>query len=179
MKKLITVIALLMVISTINCNKTNSVNSNENPTGVVTVSPTATPVSNSSPNPSSTHELGQEDSQDKSTDEGNTEEVHFKPGKNSATFRNIVARGTTDGYIVKAHDGQIMTVNIKAIQESKNPELKKNIAFDILNDNDKGKPLNDKPSNNWSGKLPVTGDYIISINGAPGNVEYILDIKVE
>ena len=92
---------------------------------------------------------------------GKTTVVRFRKGGTSATYENSVVRGDRDTYILGASAGQLMSVEISALEN--------NAVFDIKAPN--GRTLASEVRD-WSGQLPVNGKYRITVGGTRGNATY-------
>lgn len=105
---------------------------------------------------------------------GVNKRVRFPRGANATTIAGSVIRGDRDRYLIGARAGQKMTVKISAEEQ--------NAVFQIY------QPGNSKTlagagegqdATDWSGSLPVTGDYTIVVGGTRGNATYKLNVKIE
>jgi hypothetical protein len=98
--------------------------------------------------------------------------IHFAQGRSSAIIEDAVIRGERNRYVLGARAGQRMVVRISA--------LEKNSAFAITRPD--GKPLRgaeeERDVTSWSGKLPVSGDYTITVGGTRGNATYRLRVTI-
>ena len=105
--------------------------------------------------------------------ESTAKRVRFERGRSSAVLKGAVVRGTRDRYVVGAKAGQTLTVSIASVE--------RNAVFEIKQPN--GPYLKDAAEGNdamkWSGKLPVSGDYIVSVGGTRGNATYSLRIAIK
>jgi hypothetical protein len=102
--------------------------------------------------------------------------LHFAPGKNSAMVSGDIVRGDSDRYLIRVHAGQVMTVNISALED--------NAAFDILEPKARGtkkeKDITGKSDlTKWSGSLAKNGQYQIIVSGTRGNTSYKLRVTVK
>ncbi len=113
--------------------------------------------------------------------------IFFATGSSRGTVGGHVLRGERDLYSLAAKVGQIMTVTITAPDD--------NAVFQIYEpgtkvdrDSDgilefKGKALpaaNDgDDTTRWTGRLPLTGTYLIVIGSTRGNARYSMDVKIE
>jgi hypothetical protein len=105
--------------------------------------------------------------------EGVNKRVRFAPGHSSTVVKNAVVRGTRDRYVVGAKTGQTMTVSIRALEH--------NAVFSIAQPGGKYLPraTEESDATKWSGKLPVSGDYVIEVGGTRGNANYSLTIAIK
>lgn len=97
--------------------------------------------------------------------------VRFPRGSTSVTLEGGVVREDRDEYLVGARAGQKMTVHITSVED--------NAEIGIY------KPGSNKPLHgayevkDWSGKLPVSGTYLIEVGGTRGNASYTLKVTIE
>ncbi len=103
---------------------------------------------------------------------GRTQKVRFARGRTTAVLKGAVVRGTQDQYILGARRSQTMTVHITS--------LEKNAVFAILGPDataltgaEEGADATD-----WTGELPLTGDYSIWVGPTRGNATYTLEVTV-
>lgn len=94
--------------------------------------------------------------------------VRFARGRTSTVIHNSVVRGTRDNYIVGARSGQTMIVHVAASE--------KNAVFDIYTPG--GSDTLAREATDWSGRLPKSGDYVISVGGTRGNATYSLELTI-
>lgn len=94
--------------------------------------------------------------------------VRFPRGRTSTVIHNSVLRGTRDNYILGARAGQRMIVHVAARE--------KNAVFDIHTPG--GGDTLAREATDWSGRLPETGDYLISVGGTRGNATYTLELTI-
>lgn len=94
--------------------------------------------------------------------------VKFPRGRTSTVISDSVVRGTRDNYILGARSGQKMTVRITSRED--------NAVFDIYTPGD-GETLAQEATD-WSGRLPVSGDYTVSVGGTRGNASYKLELMI-
>lgn len=98
--------------------------------------------------------------------------IRFAPGKDSATIKESVIRGTRDIYLLNAQQGQTMIVKIVSLEN--------NAVFDVAappNRVGQRRSLK-REAISWSGTLPQTGDYQIVIGTTRGNASYRLQVTV-
>jgi hypothetical protein len=96
-----------------------------------------------------------------------TRRIRFEPGTDSAVLENSVVRGTRDTYILRANRRQRITVNITSEED--------NAVFDIKAPN--GRTLSQE-STDYTGVLPITGDYRIVVGGTRGNATYTMTVTI-
>lgn len=101
-----------------------------------------------------------------------TKRIHFKPGTNSAIINTSVLRGTRDIYLLGAQTGQTMTVKIESLEN--------NALFDVEAPPTKSgqRRVLRAGVTSWSGKLPDSGDYQITIGSTRGNASYRLTVTI-
>ena len=102
-----------------------------------------------------------------------TRRIYFKPGEDSTTIRTAVVRGTRDIYLLGAAKGQVMTVQIKSLEN--------NALFDV-----EAPPTSSgyrrvltEGAASWSGRLPATGDYQLTVGSTRGNATYQLFVRIQ
>jgi hypothetical protein len=103
---------------------------------------------------------------------GKTQRVRFARGRTTAVLKGAVVRGTQDRYILGARSGQMMIVHITSRE--------KNAVFAILGPDatalegaEEGTDATD-----WTGTLPVNGDYSIWVSPTRGNATYTLEVTI-
>lgn len=102
-----------------------------------------------------------------------TRRIKFARGKSSATVAHAVLRDEVIKHLVRAGEGQRMTVKISAIED--------NAAFIITTPSGEflagAGEFDDQTS--WSGALPESGDYTIEVGSTRGNATYRLTVAVK
>ena len=105
--------------------------------------------------------------------DGVRKRLKFAKGRSATTVSGAVIRGDQDTYIIGARKGQTMRVKITS--------LEKNAVFDVKDAN--GNYLQDAGESddapNWTGDLPSTGDYEITVSGTRGNATYKLTVSIK
>jgi hypothetical protein len=103
---------------------------------------------------------------------GKTQRVRFPKGRTTAVLKGSVVRGTQDRYILGARSGQTMTVHITA--------LEKNAVFVILGPDATALEGTEEGADttDWSGELPLSGDYSIWVGPTRGNASYTLEVTI-
>ncbi|HXG95022.1 MAG TPA: hypothetical protein VNN73_21965 [Blastocatellia bacterium] len=102
--------------------------------------------------------------------------------RSPATVRGFIGGESHDSYVIRARKGQIMTVQISWRREH-DTDLGGNHAEFFISQSpglDSGPVDFGKDSNNgkrWSGKIPLTGDYYISVTAHP-TAHYTLRVTV-
>ncbi|HKS28815.1 MAG TPA: hypothetical protein VJS44_13405 [Pyrinomonadaceae bacterium] len=99
---------------------------------------------------------------------GQTRRVRFPKGRNSVVLKGAAVRGTQDRYILRAGQGQTMTLRITSTED--------NAVFDVVPPGG-GQPLASEQME-WTGELPTTGDYTIVVGGTRGNATYSLQVTI-
>jgi hypothetical protein len=97
-----------------------------------------------------------------------TRRVRFARGRTTTFIKDAVVRGTRDRYVLRAQAGQTLTVHITSLED--------NAVFDVLMPG--GRRTLAQESNDWTGELPRSGDYTISVGGTRGNATYTLEITI-
>ncbi|MBS2034505.1 hypothetical protein JST97_05945 [bacterium] len=93
--------------------------------------------------------------------------IHFDRGKFSKTVHGAVVRGTTEKFWVGAGKGQKMTVRIRSLEN--------NAVFQVVGD---GGELSKPEQTQWSGTLPIKGDYLIEVGPTRGNATFDLTVEI-
>ena len=103
---------------------------------------------------------------------GKVQRVRFARGRTTAVLRGAVVRGTQDRYILGARAGQTMIVHVTSRE--------KNAVFTILGPDatalegaEEGTDATD-----WTGTLPLNGDYSIWVGPTRGNATYTLEVTI-
>ena len=98
----------------------------------------------------------------------------FPHGKTSTTVKGDVIRGDRDAYLIKVRSGQVMSVQVSALES--------NAAFSIYEpkaeDAIPGTEEENDPTE-WNGTLNKTGEYRIVVGGTRGNASYTLRVTVK
>lgn len=98
----------------------------------------------------------------------------FAHGKTSTTVKGDVIRGDRDAYLIKARSGQVMSVQLSALES--------NAAFSIYEPKSEDAIPGTEEENDptaWSGTLNKTGEYRIVVGGTRGNTSYTLRVTVK
>jgi hypothetical protein len=107
-----------------------------------------------------------------SAQNGKVKRVRFARGRTTAVLKGAVVRGTQDRYILGARAGQPMIVHITS--------LEKNAVFVILGPD--GTALQGAEegtdATDWSGTLPMSGDFSIWVGPTRGNATYTLEATI-
>ena len=103
---------------------------------------------------------------------GKTQRVRFARGRTTAVLKGAVVRGTTDRYILGASRGQTMLVHITSRE--------KNAVFTILGPDGTALPGTDEgvDATDFSGELPLNGDYSVWVSPTRGNATYTLEVTI-
>ena len=97
--------------------------------------------------------------------------IQFAPGAVSKTIAGNVQAPNRNRYVLRALAGQEMTVEIAS------PGQVVNFAVSGVDDGQPYKRL-DNEDRFWSGSLPATQDYLITVVTANGNPDYLLTVTV-
>jgi hypothetical protein len=103
---------------------------------------------------------------------GKTQRVKFARGRTTAVLRGAVVRGTQDRYILGARGGQTMIVHITSRE--------KNAVFTILGPDATALAGTEEgvDATDWTGELPLSGDYSIWVSPSRGNATYTLEVTI-
>jgi hypothetical protein len=103
---------------------------------------------------------------------GKTKRVRFARGRTTAILKGAVVRGTQDRYILGARAGQTMIVHVSSRE--------KNAVFTILDPGGTALAGTDDglDAMDWTGELPLSGDYSIWVSPTRGNVTYTLEVTI-
>jgi len=99
------------------------------------------------------------------------QQIQFAPGAVSKTIASNVQAPNRNRYVLRAMAGQEMTVEIAS------PGQVVNFAVSGVDDGQPYKRL-DNEDRFWSGSLPATQDYLITVVTANGNPAYLLTVTV-
>jgi len=101
-----------------------------------------------------------------------TQRVRFARGRTTAVLNGAVVRGTRDRYILGARAGQTMIVHITSRE--------KNAVFTILGPDAAALEGTEEGADatDWTGELPLNGDYTIWVGPTRGNATYTLEITI-
>lgn len=103
---------------------------------------------------------------------GKTKRVRFPRGRTTAVLQGAVVRGTNDRYILGARRGQTMIVHVSSRE--------KNAVFTILGPDATALQGTDDglDATDWTGELPLSGDYSIWVSPTRGNATYTLEVTI-
>lgn len=109
---------------------------------------------------------------DDPTPKGKTQRVRFARGRTTAVLHGAVVRGTRDRYILGARAGQTMIVHISSRE--------KNAVFTILGPDATALDGTEEGADatDWTGELPMSGDYSIWVGPTRGNATYTLEVTI-
>jgi hypothetical protein len=103
---------------------------------------------------------------------GKVQRVRFARGRTTAVLKGAVVRGTQDRYILGARGGQTMIVHITSSE--------KKAVFAILGPD--GTALQGAEegtdATDWTGTLPMSGDFSIWVGPTRGNATYTLEVTI-
>jgi hypothetical protein len=97
-----------------------------------------------------------------------TRRVRFARGRTTKVINDAVVRATRDRYILGARAGQTLIVHITSLEN--------NAVFDIYAPG--GRRTLAEETTDWTGELPRSGDYVISVGGTRGNATYRLEVSI-
>lgn len=97
-----------------------------------------------------------------------TERVNFAQGATAAVLAGAVIRAERKTYLLNAGQGQVMNVEITALED--------NAVFEILSP---GGSFLASEAKTFTGKLPATGDYQIIVSGTRGNATYEMTVEIK
>jgi len=103
---------------------------------------------------------------------GKTQRVRFPRGRTTAVLKGAAVRGTQDRYILGARGGQTMIVHISSRE--------KNAVFAILGPDATALPGAEEGTDamDWTGTLPMSGDFSIWVGPTRGNATYTLQVTI-
>jgi hypothetical protein len=108
---------------------------------------------------------------------GKEQRVRFQKGRTTAILKGKLPREAADydAYVLRARAGQRLIVHLAA---GDSQAYIKVFSLDLGPAEDMLTPEEDDIIQDWSGKLPVSGDYSVQVytNGAGGN--YTLEVTV-
>ncbi|MDQ7090179.1 MAG: hypothetical protein Q9M50_05970 [Methylococcales bacterium] len=115
-----------------------------------------------------------------------SEIIRFAKGASSAAYKKNMLKGKSHYYYFTAREGQMLNLDL-ASQENNatfsiyKPFYRLTEADDVVEV--KGEILNGKKSayqmKHWLGEVPISGQYLIVIEGSRGNVAYNLQIFIK
>jgi hypothetical protein len=96
--------------------------------------------------------------------------VKFPRGRTTAILKGTLSPDMPRHYALKAHAGQTMTVHLASPG--------RNARFTIY-PSGQAHPLDDaKDLRDWSGELPDSGDYVITVMPVRGRASYTLEVAI-
>ena len=99
--------------------------------------------------------------------------LRFPRGRNTAVVKGLVGGEVTDYYLVRARAGQ------RLIARATSPLRRTQVNVSWAADDAQ---LADEPERSdltrWEGRVPRTGDYLITVNVYPGGEQYTLRVTV-
>lgn len=103
---------------------------------------------------------------------GKTQRVRFARGRTTAILKGAVVRGTQDRYILGASAGQIMIVHMSSRE--------KNAVLTILGPDGAALEGTEEglDATDWTGELPLSGNYSIWVSPSRGNATYTLEVTI-
>ena len=97
-----------------------------------------------------------------------TRRVRFARGRTTKVINDAVVRATRDRYILGARAGQTLIVHITSLEN--------NAVFDIYAPGRRRTLAQE--TTDWTGELPRSGDYVISVGPTRGNATYTLEVTI-
>ncbi|MBX3000998.1 MAG: LysM peptidoglycan-binding domain-containing protein [Caldilineaceae bacterium] len=95
--------------------------------------------------------------------------IQFARGETSATVTGGIIVGEQARYILGARSGQTMVINISSVEN--------NAVITVAAPN--GQILSAADARSWSGVLPQTGDYLVTVGSVRGNASYNLVVTIQ
>ena len=92
------------------------------------------------------------------------------PVGSSVTRIRTVAEGVQDRYTVRAEAGQVMQVTVTSDETS--------AGFILTAPNGDTLTRPDVLTTEWSGTLPATGDYLLTVSGSGGSATYRMEVEI-
>ncbi|MFH0924072.1 MAG: hypothetical protein V1872_00310 [bacterium] len=116
---------------------------------------------------------------------GIKKEIKFSKGSSLATIEESVIRGERDLYYLTAKAGQIITVDISALEDNAVFTIFKPGAivtvedgFTEINGEAMPKATETDDAKIWKGHFPISGEYLIVVGGTRGSATYKLKISI-
>lgn len=100
--------------------------------------------------------------------------IEFKPGTNSATINDAIRDSVQAEYVLAAKKGQRLIIRLTSVPS-------KSVVFDLKAPDDADLGLEYDANYDYSGVLPATGDYLITVvrpTTSPGKSAYRMVITV-
>ena len=101
---------------------------------------------------------------------GRPRRVRFEEGRISAAVEGKVARGSVQRYVVRGEAGEGMVVNLASPGRGARFDIRPARGRAALRDG-AGVTL-------WGGRLPATGDYVISVYTRRRESSYVLEVII-
>lgn len=98
---------------------------------------------------------------------GTFEDVVFDRGATSSTRDGAVVRGTTNGYALRASEGQTMTVSASALEDNAVLTIFAPSGYRLSEGTDW-----------WQGILPESGEYTVWVSSSRGNATYTVSFEI-
>ena len=97
--------------------------------------------------------------------------VRFPRGRTTTVLKGTIVNDAMNQYLLSARAGQTMSVHVTS------PRGK--AQFDVFPRNDRqGLADSAEDVKDWEGKLPQSGDYVISVYSTGGNTRYTLEVTI-
>jgi len=97
--------------------------------------------------------------------------VRFPRGRTTMVLKGSLLNNASKEYLLSARAGQTMSVHVTSPQGR--------AWFDVYPRSDRsGLPDSAEDTKDWEGKLPKSGDYVISVYTEDGNTRYTLEVTI-
>ncbi|MEZ4662760.1 MAG: LysM peptidoglycan-binding domain-containing protein [Caldilineaceae bacterium] len=104
--------------------------------------------------------------------QGTTERIQFAAGATAATVTNYTSAIEPRSYLLNARAGQTMTVALSVDNA--------NVYITVRNPSGENLAGSDGPIHNWTGVLPINGDYIVEVlNPGTGLANFSLTVTIQ
>ena len=107
-----------------------------------------------------------------------TKPLKFSAGASSATVSGALVRGDEDQWTVGARKGQQLTASVSALEQNAVITIYKPGWKKDADGHPTGATVKVEATR-WSGALPASGDYLISVDGTRGNASYKLTVAIK
>jgi hypothetical protein len=97
--------------------------------------------------------------------------VRFPHGRTTTVLKGVIVNDAMNQYFLAAKAGQTMSVHVTSPRGR--------AQFDVYPRNDR-QAMADSAEDvkDWEGKLPQSGDYVISVYSTGGNTRYTLEVTI-
>jgi hypothetical protein len=96
--------------------------------------------------------------------------VTFEEGRISATLEGRVVRGQVQRYVVRGESGEGLVVNLASDG--------RRARFDIRPARGRAALRDGTGVTLWGGRLPATGDYVVSVYTRRRQIDYVLEVII-